>query len=110
MITSYDLLLKLVTNLIKPERPNPSFKEVPLMKGYENILQITGYKEDSSMDDVLEPDKRKLSVLAAELLMAKLEIDQMNSSAAEQTQSRDASQNTSSVTGILLLLYYNNYY
>jgi hypothetical protein len=102
MITSYDLLLKLVTNLIKPERPNPSFKEVLLMKGYKNILQIIGYKEDSSMDDVLEPDKRKLSVLAAELLMAKLEIDQMNSNGSAVQQGQDATihrQTASSVTG-----------
>ena len=113
MIASYDLLLKLVTNLIKPERPNPSFKDAtPLMKGYESILQIAGYKEDSSMKDVLEPDKGKLSILAAELLMAKLEVEQMNSadSAVQQRQNaatihhhQTASHFTSSVTGRVII-------
>ena len=80
------------------------------MKGYESILQIAGYNEDSSMEDVPEPDKGKLSVLAAELLMAKLEVEQMNNagSAVEQRQNaatthhhQTASHFTSSVTGTI---------
>ena len=74
------------------------------MKGYESILQIAGYKEDSSMEDVLEPDKGKLSVLAAELLMAKLEVEQMNNAGSIVERIRNAtiqtaSQLSSSVTG-----------
>ena len=83
------------------------------MKGYESILQIAGYKEDSSMEEVLEPDKGKLSVLAAELLMAKLEVEQMNNagSAVQQKQkvatihhNQTVSHFTSSVTGTIIIL------
>ena len=70
------------------------------MKGYESILQIAGYDEDSSMEDVLEPDKGKLSVLAAELLMAKLEVEQMNK-AATIHHHQTVSHFTSSVTGTI---------
>ena len=60
------------------------------MKGYEEILQTAGYteKEDNSLsfpDHVQEPDKAKVSVLAAELLMAKLEVEQMNSLSSQDT-------------------------
>lgn len=53
------------------------------MKGYEDILRTAGYTErdENSLqfpDHVLEPDKTKLYVIAAELLMARLEVDQMN--------------------------------
>ena len=60
------------------------------MKGYESILQIAGYKEDSSMEDVLEPDKGELSILAAELLMAKLEVEQMNNAGSAVQQRQNA--------------------
>ena len=119
MTTSYDLLLKVVTNLIKPEKSNPSFKDttgIPLMKGYEDILQIAGYKgkEDSSMEYVQEPDKIKLSLLAAELLMAKLEIEQMNSTSAavelkqDATSHQSASHFTSRTASIIGMLKFNN--
>ena len=53
------------------------------MKGYEDILRTAGYteKDENSLqfpDHVQEPDKTKLYVIAAELLMARLEVDQMN--------------------------------
>ena len=81
------------------------------MKGCENILEIAGYKEkqDSSMEHVQIPDKAKLSVLAAELLTAKLEVEQVNSTSAAVEQGQDATSHqnftnrTSSVTGILKL-------
>ena len=115
MINLYNLLLKLVTNLIiKPERSKPSFKDIPLMKGCENILEIASYKEkqDSSMEHVQTPDKAKLSVLAAELLMAKLEVEQMNSTSAAIEQGQDATSHqnftneTLSVTGTLKMSKY----
>ena len=79
------------------------------MKGYENILEIAGYKEkqDSSLEHVEIPDKAKLSVLAAELLMAKLELEQMNSTSVAVEQGQDATNftiKTSSVTGVLKIM------
>ena len=99
MTSAYDLLLKFVINLLKPNRPpvwrsiktnNTAFKaRVACMKGYEDILRTAGYteKDENSLqfpDHVQEPDKTKLYVIAAELLMARLEVDQMN----RATQSR----------------------
>ena len=74
------------------------------MKGYESILQIAGYNEDFSMEDVLELDKKMLSVLAAELLMAKMEVEQMNNDGSAVEQIRNATiqtvaQFSPSVTG-----------
>ena len=83
------------------------------MKGYEGILQIAGYtkKEGASLqfpDAIQEPDKAKLSVLAAELLMARVEIEQMNCAAVEQKQeitciSHQDSPHTIDSTGTLTL-------
>ena len=68
------------------------------MEGYEEILQIAGYtvKKGTLLmfpDSVQEPDKAKLSVLAAELLMAKLDVEQMKRAAVKQKQ-----ETTDSVT------------
>ena len=92
MTSSFDVLLKYIIDLIKPECPplwrsietaDPSFQNhVACMKGYEVILQKAGYtvKVGTSLqfpDAVQDPDKAKLSVLAAELLMSRVEVEQM---------------------------------
>ena len=61
------------------------------MRGYEDILKTAGYtekKEDSLQfpESVQEPDKQKLYVIAAELLMARLEVDNMNPASQSQQQ------------------------
>ena len=61
------------------------------MKGYEDILKTAGYteKEENSLqfpEYVQEPDKQKLYVIAAELLMARLEVDRMNPASQSQQQ------------------------
>jgi hypothetical protein len=53
------------------------------MKGHEDILRLIGYTElgENSLqfpEYVLEPEKPKLYVMAAELLMAKLEVEQLS--------------------------------
>lgn len=93
MTSAYDLLLKYVINLLKNKRPqvwrsiktnNTAFKaRVSCMNGSTEILQTVGYTvaRENAMcfpDDVEEPDKERLFVIAAELLMAKLEVEQMN--------------------------------
>ena len=99
MTSAYDLLLKFVINLLKPNRPpvwrsiktnNTAFRaRVACMRGYEDILKTAGYtekKEDSLQfpENVQEPDKQKLYVIAAELLMARLEVDRMNPASRSQ--------------------------
>ena len=99
MTSAYDLLLKYVINLLKEKRPqvwrsiktnNTAFKaRVACMKGAEEILRNAGYTEarENSMcfpDSVEEPDKERLSVIAAELLMAKLEVEQLKASPQQQ--------------------------
>lgn len=99
MTSAYDLLLKFVINLLKPNRPpvwrsiktnNTAFRaRVACMRGYEDILKTAGYtekKEDSLQfpESVQEPDKQKLYVIAAELLMARLEVDRMNPASQSQ--------------------------
>ena len=99
MTSAYDLLLKFVINLLKPNRPpvwrsiktnNSAFKaRVACMQGYEDILRTAGYteKDENSLqfpDSVQEPDKTKLYVIAAELLMARLEVEQMNNATQQQ--------------------------
>ena len=101
MTSAYDLLLKFVINLLKPNRPpvwrsiktnNTAFKaRVACMKGYADILRTAGYTErdENSLqfpEHVQEPDKTKLYVIAAELLMARLEVDQMNNAIQQQQQ------------------------
>ena len=101
MTLSLDRLLRYTINLVIPKRPikwrsinttNTAFKDhIACMKGYEEILQIAGYteKEGTSIEfpeHIQEPDKTKLSILAAELLMAKLEVEQIYSVRVEQTQ------------------------
>ena len=85
-----DLLLKYVINLLKPKRPqvwrsikvtNSHFcARVDCMVGARDILVKIGYSESlpTAMqfpDHVKEPDREKLQVIAAELLMAKLEAE-----------------------------------
>jgi hypothetical protein len=98
MVSAFDLLLKFVINLLKPNRPpvwrsiktdNTAFRaRVARMKGHEDILRLIGYTElgENSLqfpEYVPEPEKPKLYVMAAELLMAKLEVEQLS----EQTRS-----------------------
>ena len=118
MISSFDGLLKYTTSLIIPKRPikwrsintaSPFFEShVASMKEYEEILRTAGYteKEEASIkfpEHIQEPDKTNLTILAAELLMAKLEVEQMNSVAVEQKQETTSSQNNicTSHTGTL---------
>ena len=89
---AYDLLLKYVINLLKPKRPqvwrsikttNSHFcARVDCMVGARHILKDIGYsvEQDTSMqfpDHVVEPDKERLHIIAAELLMAKLDVEDM---------------------------------
>ena len=93
MTSAFDLLLKFVINLLKPNRPpvwrsiktdNTAFRaRVACMKGHEEILRQMGYTESEQNllqfpVYVLEPDKPKLYIIAAELLMAKLEVEQLS--------------------------------
>ena len=94
MLTSvFDFLLKYVINLLKPKRPsvwrsirtnNNSFKtRVDCMVGALDVLKTIGYSVQTSdsvqfPEHVHEPDKNKLYVMAAELLMAKLEVEMMS--------------------------------
>ena len=102
MTLSLDGLLKYTINLIIPKRPsnwrsintaNTFFKNhnVAYMKGHEKILRTAGYSEKEGFslkfpDTVQEPDQAQLSILAAELLMARLEVEQMSSEAPEPKQ------------------------
>ena len=78
---------------MKPKRPqvwrsiktnNTAFKaRVACMEGAKDILKRVGYSvvTDTAMqfpEDVQEPDRSRLEAIAAELLMAKLEVDEMN--------------------------------
>ena len=94
MMTSvFDSLFKYVTNLLKPKRPSawrsiktniPWFESrVDCIKGAREVLRIAGYTVETAEamefpPGVNEPDKSKLCMLAAELLMAKLEAEQMS--------------------------------
>ena len=106
MTSAYDLLLKFVINLLKPNRPavwrsiktdNTSFKaRVACMKGYDDILRTAGYTEKGENllqfpDSVTEPNKDKLYVIAAELLMARLEVDQMNAATQQRPRAVEGS-------------------
>lgn len=108
-----DLLLKYVVNLLKPKRPpvwrsikttNSHFcARVDCMVGARDILKIIGYSEthtESAMqfpESVKDPDKEKLHVIAAELLMAKLEAELLQESSnipVQRSISRQASNST----------------
>ena len=92
---AFDLLLKYVINLLKHKRPqvwrsikttNSHFcARVDCMVGARQILEKIGYSDMQTdptamqfPDHVKEPDKNKLHVIAAELLMAKLEAELMH--------------------------------
>ena len=94
MSSVFDYLLKYAINLLKPNRPlgwrsiktsKPSFlTSVGCMKGASDILKEMGYSVETS--NSLEfpkgqtlPNKSKLYILAAELLMCKLEMARINS-------------------------------
>ena len=94
MTLSLDGLLKYTINLIIPKRPtkwhciniaNTALRSlVAGMMGCEEILQTAGYTEKEGThiefpEHIQEPDKTKLTILAAELLMAKLQVERMSS-------------------------------
>ena len=102
MTSVFDSLLKYITNLLKSKRPSAwrSIKtniawfenRVDCVKGARDILKMAGYcvETEEALEfppEVYEPNKEKLCVLAAELLMAKLE--------AEMLSSNDTSTSTS---------------
>ncbi len=115
MTAAYDLLLKYVINLLKVKRPqvwrsiktnNTAFKaRVACMRGAGEILKNAGYTEakENAMcfpDSVEEPDKQRLAVIAAELLMAKLDVEDMSKATAlsslQQPQRQLSSEHSSS--------------
>ena len=92
MATAFDLLLKYATNLLSSKRPHKwrtilvntgHFKaRIDCMNGAREVLKLIGYSEDTQTsmtfpDAVLEPDRQKVSLIAAELLMAKVGVEQM---------------------------------
>ena len=97
MVSSFNSLLLCTTLLIKPQRHHrwryistvkDFFKTIARMKGHEEIIQIIGYTENKGTalcfpNSVQEPDKARLCVLAAELLMAKLEVEEVKNAAAK---------------------------
>ena len=97
MASSFNCLLLCTILLIKPQRHHrwryistikDFFKTIARMKGHEEIIQTIGYTENKGTalcfpDSVQEPDKARLCVLAAELLMAKLEVEDMKNAASE---------------------------
>lgn len=61
------------------------------MNGAEEILKLAGYEEERENsicfpDSVEEPDKARLAIIAAELLMAKLEVEQLNNTPSQSPQ------------------------
>jgi len=93
MTSAYDLLLKYVINLMKPRRPhcwrsiktnNLAFRaRVACMDGGKDILKTIGYSVVTETaiefpESTNEPNRKLLEAVAAELLMAKLEVDEMN--------------------------------
>ncbi len=110
MTAAYDLLLKYVINLLKVKRPqvwrsiktnNTAFKaRVACMKGADEILRNAGYTEarENAMcfpDSVEEPNKESLAVIAAELLMAKLEVEEMSKTSPSSTTQQQMSDEQS---------------
>lgn len=90
MDSAYKLLLKYTINLLRPDRPaswrairtsNAAFKaRVDCMLQAREILKQIGYSEETRDSvcfpvDVGEPDVEMLRKLAAELLMAKYEVE-----------------------------------
>lgn len=101
MICSFDRLLKFTIALLKPHRPpgwhfietnDADFKiHVACLQGYEEILKTAGYTERNDTRlrfpiHVHAPDKIKVAEIAAELLMAKLEVEQMKNMVTETNQ------------------------
>ena len=93
MTSAYDLLLKYVINLLKPKRPqvwrtiktnNTAFRaRVDCMEGARGILKTVGYTVETPTtlqfpETTVEPDRERLCAVAAELLMAKLEVEDKN--------------------------------
>ena len=91
IILHFDVLLKYMIDLLIPDRPpkwrsintaSPFFQtRVACVEGYDEILNKAGYTEKNGTflqfpKHIKEPDKARVSILAAELLMAKLEVEQ----------------------------------
>ena len=91
LVTAFDLLLKYATNLLKPKLPSlwrtipvtsGTFKaRVDCMKGAREILKLIGYSVETANalkfpDEQLDPDRDKLAEIAAEILMAKVHVEE----------------------------------
>lgn len=98
MKVAYSFLLKYAINLLKPDRPRSwrsiqttttFFKAcVASMKGATDILKEIGYTKETQTaldfpSDVNHPNLEQVSAVAAEILMAKLEIERMRRKADE---------------------------
>ena len=107
MTSAYDLLLKYAINLLKARRPqvwrsiktnNSAFKaRVDCMEGARDILTAIGYSErtENAMqfpESVMQPDMRRLCAVAAELLMAKLEVEEKEEERGRSLQSSPRQQ------------------
>lgn len=92
LVTAFDLLLRYTTNLLKPKLPNlwrtipvtsGTFKaRVDCMKGARDILKLIGYTIQTETavkfpDEQLEPDRNRLVEVAAEILLAKMETEEL---------------------------------
>ncbi len=99
MAGAYDILLKYVVNLMKHNRPQSwrSIKtttaffqtRVACMKGALNVLKAMGYTNETGNSvefppEVAHPDPKRLSMVAAEILMAKLEVEKMKREAESE--------------------------
>ncbi len=99
MAGAYDILLKYAVNLMKTNRPRSwrSIKtttrffqtRVACMKGALDVLKAMGYtiETGSSIEfppEVVLPDPERLSKVAAEILMAKLEVEKMKREAESE--------------------------
>ncbi|KAL5466679.1 hypothetical protein EMCRGX_G030823 [Ephydatia muelleri] len=92
LVTAFDLLLRYTTNLLKPKLPalwrtipvtSGTFKaRVDCMKGARDILKLIGYANQTETavkfaDEQLEPNRDKLVEIAAEILLAKVETEEL---------------------------------
>ena len=92
LVTAFDLLLRYTTNLLKPKLPalwrtipvtSGTFKaRVDCMKGARDILKLIGYANQTETavkfaDEQHEPNRDKLVEIAAEILLAKVETEEL---------------------------------
>ena len=110
MTSAYDLLLKYAVNLLKKKRPqvwrsiktnNTAFKaRVACMEGAYDILNEIGYSQklENSIQfpqGAASPDMARLCLIAPELLMAKLEVEDINRQQAATSASPPRARSSS---------------